>query len=133
VPAAVLALALAGVALRHRTSLASVIDVLAASYPCSEGAAHRPSSCAVSRTGRRVVGDSRLPRPSAASRYGERVAGRMFRRQVSLGVVVWIVVGVAVAARDGFLDDLGSLSALLSAILAVAVWPLVLLDVHFGI
>ena len=57
----------------------------------------------------------------------------MLRRQVSLGVVVWVVVGVIVAARDGFFDDLGSLSALLSAILAVAVWPLVLLDVHFGI
>jgi hypothetical protein len=30
-------------------------------------------------------------------------------------------------------DDLGSLSKILSAILAVAVWPLVLLNVHFGI
>ena len=54
-------------------------------------------------------------------------------RKVSLGVVVWIVVGVIVATRDGFFDDLGSLSNVLSAILAVAVWPLVLLDVHFGI
>ncbi len=57
----------------------------------------------------------------------------MLRRQVSLGVVVWIVVGLIVAARNAFLDDLGSVSAVLSAILAVAVWPLVLLDVHFGI
>ena len=57
----------------------------------------------------------------------------MGRRKVSLGVVVWIVVGVIVAARDGYFDDLGSLSNVLSAILAVAVWPLVLLDVHFGI
>lgn len=57
----------------------------------------------------------------------------MGRRKVSLGVVVWIVVGVIVAARDGFFDQLGSLSNVLSAILAVAVWPLVLLDVHFGI
>lgn len=57
----------------------------------------------------------------------------MVRRKVSLGVVVWIVVGVIVATRDGFFDDLGSLSNVLSAILAVAVWPLVLLDVHFGI
>jgi ABC-type anion transport system duplicated permease subunit len=57
----------------------------------------------------------------------------VLRRQVSLGVVVWIVVGVVVAARDGFVDDLGSLSKILSAILAVAVWPLVLLNVHFGI
>lgn len=57
----------------------------------------------------------------------------MLRRQVSLGVVIWIVIGIIVAARDGFLDDLGSLSRVLSAILAVAVWPLVALDVHFGI
>jgi hypothetical protein len=57
----------------------------------------------------------------------------MLGRQVSLGVMVWVVVGVVVAARDGFVDDLGSLEAILSAILAVLVWPLVLLDVHFGI
>lgn len=57
----------------------------------------------------------------------------MLRRRVSAGVVAWIVVGVVVAARHDFLDDLGSLSNVLSAVLAVAVWPLVLLDVHFGI
>ena len=54
-------------------------------------------------------------------------------RQVSLGVVVWIVVGLIVAANHDFLEDLGNLERALSAILAVAVWPLVLLDVHFGI
>ena len=61
------------------------------------------------------------------------VAPKVLGRQISLGVVLWIVAGVVVAARDGFLDDLGSVSAVLSAVLAVAVWPLVLLDVHFGI
>jgi hypothetical protein len=54
-------------------------------------------------------------------------------KQVSLGVVVWIVVGLIVAANNDFLDDLGSLERILSAILAVAVWPLVLLDIHFGV
>ena len=58
---------------------------------------------------------------------------QVLKRQVSVGVVAWIVVGLIVAARDGFLDDLGSLSRILSAILAVAVWPFVLLDVHFGV
>jgi hypothetical protein len=58
---------------------------------------------------------------------------RLRGRQVSLGVVVWIVVGLVVAANNDFLDDLGSLERILSAILAVAVWPLVLLDIHFGI
>jgi ABC-type anion transport system duplicated permease subunit len=54
-------------------------------------------------------------------------------RQMSLGMVIWIVVGLIVAANHDFLDELDSLERILSAILAVAVWPLVLLDVHFGI
>ena len=58
---------------------------------------------------------------------------RLRGRQVSLGAVVWIVVGLIVAANNDFLDDLASLEHILSAILAVAVWPLVLLDIHFGI
>lgn len=58
---------------------------------------------------------------------------RLRGRQVSLGAVVWIVIGLVVAANNDFLDDLGSLERILSAILAVAVWPLVLLDIHFGI
>lgn len=57
----------------------------------------------------------------------------MRRRQVSLGVVVWIVVGMIVAADHHFLQRLDSLSRVLSAILAVAVWPLVVLKVHFGV
>ena len=58
---------------------------------------------------------------------------RLRSKQVSLGVVVWIVVGLVVAANNDFLGDLASLEHILSAILAVAVWPLVLLDIHFGI
>ena len=58
---------------------------------------------------------------------------RLRTQQVSLGVVAWIVVGLVVASQNDFLDDLGSLERILSAILAVLVWPLVLLDVHFGI
>ena len=58
---------------------------------------------------------------------------RLRGRQVSLGGVLWIVIGLVVAANHDFLQDLGSLERILSAILAVAVWPLVLLDVHFGI
>jgi ABC-type anion transport system duplicated permease subunit len=57
----------------------------------------------------------------------------MRSRQVSLAAVVWIVVGMLVAANHHFLEHLDSLSRVLSAMLAVAVWPLVVLDVHFGI
>jgi len=54
-------------------------------------------------------------------------------RQVSLGVVLWIIVGMLVAANNRFLSHLTTLSRILSAVLAVAVWPFVVLKVHFGI
>lgn len=58
---------------------------------------------------------------------------RLRGRQVSLGVVIWIVIGLIVAANRNFLDHLDTVSRVLSAVLAVAVWPLVLLHVHFGV
>ena len=54
-------------------------------------------------------------------------------RQLSLGTVVWIIIGLLVAANHHFLEHLDTLSRVLSAVLAVAVWPLVVLHVHFGI
>ena len=59
--------------------------------------------------------------------------GAMRGRKVSLGVVIWIVVGMLVAANNHFLSHLTTLSRVLSALLAVAVWPFVVLKVHFGI
>ena len=55
------------------------------------------------------------------------------RRPVSLGFVIWIVIGLIVAANHNFLDHLDGLSPILSAALAVLVWPLVLLKVHIAI
>lgn len=55
------------------------------------------------------------------------------RRQVSLGFVIWLVVGLIVAANNGFFSNLDSLSGVLSAVLAVLAWPLVLLDVRVAI
>jgi hypothetical protein len=54
-------------------------------------------------------------------------------RKVSLGVVIWVVVGMVVAANHHFLDHLRSLSTVLSAVLAVAAWPLVMLNIHVAI
>ena len=54
-------------------------------------------------------------------------------RQLSVGTVVWIVVGLIVASTHNFLDHLDTLSRILSAVLAVAVWPLVVLHIHFGV
>lgn len=55
------------------------------------------------------------------------------RQQVSVGLLVWVVVGMIVAANHHFLDHLDSLSRVLSAILAVAAWPLVVLQIHVAI
>jgi len=57
----------------------------------------------------------------------------MLRRPVSLGFVIWIVIGLLVAGNNGFLGHLDSLSGFLSAILAVLAWPLVVFDVHVAI
>lgn len=55
------------------------------------------------------------------------------RRPVSLGFVIWIVVGLVVASNKGFLGNLDTLSGVLSALLAILAWPLVLLSVHVAI
>jgi len=54
----------------------------------------------------------------------------MLHRPVSLGLVIWIVIGLVVASNKGFLRRLDDLSGVLSAVLA---WPLVLLGVHVAI
>jgi hypothetical protein len=50
----------------------------------------------------------------------------MFRAPSFLGIV-WIVVGVAVAAVNDYFDSLGTAGRIISAILAVLLWPIVLL------
>jgi hypothetical protein len=57
----------------------------------------------------------------------------MRSRKVSLGLVVWLLVGMVVAANHHFLDHLDTLSNVLSAVLAVTTWPLVVLKVHVAI
>lgn len=47
--------------------------------------------------------------------------------------MVWIVIGMIVAASNNFFDTLNTVSGVGSAILAVALWPLVLLNVHIAI
>jgi hypothetical protein len=40
--------------------------------------------------------------------------------------VVWIVIGVVVAAIYDYFDDLGTVGKVLTAIAAVVVWPILL-------
>jgi uncharacterized membrane protein YkvI len=50
----------------------------------------------------------------------------MFRAPSWLGIA-WLVVGVAVAAINDYFDNLNTVGRVISAILAVVLWPIVLL------
>jgi ABC-type anion transport system duplicated permease subunit len=51
----------------------------------------------------------------------------------SLAGVVWIVVGLIVAANHHYFHAINHVSPFLSAVLAVIAWPLILLNVHISI
>jgi len=50
--------------------------------------------------------------------------------RISIGVLVYVVVGCVVAAQHSFFDHLRTVDGIVSAALAVVLWPLVLLGVH---
>ena len=53
------------------------------------------------------------------------------RRHLSLGFVIWLVIGLVVAANHGYLMA-WVVSSVLSAVLAVLAWPLVVFNVDVG-
>lgn len=55
----------------------------------------------------------------------------MFRSR--LIALVWVIVGVALAAQKHYLDHLGGWRPILSAILAILLWPLLLLGINLHI
>ncbi|HEY6471209.1 MAG TPA: hypothetical protein VI434_15760 [Candidatus Dormibacteraeota bacterium] len=57
----------------------------------------------------------------------------MRRSSASLIPIIWIIVGVIVAATHHFFDHIGTLGAILSAVLAIILWPLILLGVKIAI
>jgi hypothetical protein len=51
----------------------------------------------------------------------------------TLLLVVYLLIGVAVANANGYLGHLGDVERLVSAALAILLWPLVLLGVNLHI
>lgn len=51
----------------------------------------------------------------------------------TLLLIVYLVIGVVVAANRNYLDSLDTLREIISAILAIGLWPLVLLGVNLNI
>jgi hypothetical protein len=58
------------------------------------------------------------------------VVVRTRRRNLSLFALIWLIVGVVVAVQRGYIT-VRLLEAILSAILAIILWPLVLLGISF--
>jgi hypothetical protein len=58
------------------------------------------------------------------------VAARTRSRNTSLVALVWLVIGVIVAIQRGYIT-LALIKIIVSAVLAVVLWPLVLLGISF--
>lgn len=56
----------------------------------------------------------------------------MRNRKPLIGVI-YIIIGVIMASNRGYLIGLGSIDHLLSALLAIILWPLLLLGVNLHI
>lgn len=48
----------------------------------------------------------------------------------SIVSIVYFVIGIIVASNRAYLGDLGSIAHFLSAVIAIVLWPLVLLGVN---
>ena len=55
------------------------------------------------------------------------------RRGPSLLTIIWLVIGVIVAAENDYLKNIDDIESLISLVLAVVLWPLVLFDVNLHI
>ena len=47
--------------------------------------------------------------------------------------LVYVIIGLVIASTHGYLANLGIISNLVSALLAILLWPLVLFGVHIQI
>jgi len=54
----------------------------------------------------------------------------MLRRVI---LVAYLLIGIVIAAQKNYLTDLNTAGRVLSAVLAVLLWPLLLLGVHLTI
>jgi hypothetical protein len=50
--------------------------------------------------------------------------------KVSIPSIIYLIIGAIVASDRGYLNNLGTVAHLVSALVAILVWPLVLLGVN---
>jgi hypothetical protein len=57
----------------------------------------------------------------------------MFGRSRKLLIIVYLVIGVIVAASKDYLDNIDGIEGIISAALGIVLWPLLLFDVDLRI
>jgi hypothetical protein len=50
-----------------------------------------------------------------------------------IGSIIWIVIGVIVASAHHYLTHIDALKPIISALLAIALWPLILLGINLHV
>jgi hypothetical protein len=50
-----------------------------------------------------------------------------------IGTVIYLIVGVVIASSHHYLSNTSSLKPIVSALLAIAVWPLILLGINLHV
>lgn len=53
--------------------------------------------------------------------------------RTSLGTIIWLVVGIVIASAHHYFNHVAALKPVVSAVLAVVLWPLVLLGINLHI
>jgi hypothetical protein len=50
-----------------------------------------------------------------------------------IGTVIWLIVGLVIASSHHYLSHTDALKPIVSALLAIALWPLVLLGINLHV
>lgn len=53
--------------------------------------------------------------------------------RLSLGSIVWLIVGILLASSHNYLRNLNTMKPIVSALLAIALWPLLLLGINLHV
>jgi hypothetical protein len=53
--------------------------------------------------------------------------------RLSLGTIIYLIVGVVIANSHHYFTHTGSLKPIVSAVLAVVLWPLILLGINLHV
>lgn len=53
--------------------------------------------------------------------------------RLGIGSLIWLIVGVFVAASNHYLANVGTFKLIVSALLAIILWPLLLLGINLHV